>query len=230
MTALLDRRRRSVSLASPGVSGPPSVLIVDDHAVFAEAVATAFERSDDFADVRWAQSADRTMEMAREFGPDLAIIDLRMPDSPGTTLISDLLELADPPKILVLSVAADARSILNAFEAGASGFLGKHESFEAVMAAAHAVLGGDNPISASAFSRLLPRIVKTGADLTEQEERVLGLMAAGMSNDDIGEELSISSNTARNHVSRVLKKLDSDNRSEAVATARRQQLIPPDGN
>ena len=207
---------------------PASVLIVDDHAVFAEAIASAFEHSHHFERVQWAQTAVAAVALAEEYAPTLAVVDLRMPDVEGTELITALVESTSSPKVLVLSVAADARSIMSAFDAGASGFLGKHESFESVVAACQAILAGDNPISAAAFSRLLPRLVKSGdTDLTEQEMRVLELVATGLSNDDIGAELSISTNTARNHVSKILRKLSCDNRAEAVAEARRRQLIPP---
>ena len=203
------------------------VLVVDDHAVFAEALSSALDKSADFEDVRWARSASEAVSLARTHRPSLAVVDLRMPDVEGSELIAALTGLDDPPVVLVLSVAADARSVLSAFEAGASGFLGKHESFEAVIDACRAVLAKENPISASAFSRLLPRLLKTGFDLTEQEDRVLGLMARNLSNDEIGAELSISPNTARNHVSNILRKLESDSRSAAVDVARRQGLIPP---
>ena len=203
------------------------VLVVDDHAVFAEALAAAFTRSEAFDDVRWASSGPDTVRLTEEFSPALVIIDLRMPGIDGTELIETLAELQPRPHLLVLSVAADARSILAAFEAGADGFLGKHESFEAVLNASRAVMLGDNPISASAFARVLPRLLRRGADLTEQEERVLEQLAANRSNDDIAGRLDISYNTVRNHVSSILRKLDVDNRGEAVVEARRRLLIPP---
>lgn len=203
------------------------VLIVDDHAVIAEALSEAFRRSEAFEDVSWANTAASAIDHAQEHSPSLAIVDLRMPDVSGMDLIVQLQELDDPPKMLVLSVAADARSILGAFEAGADGFLGKHESFEAVLNASRAVMRGDNPISASAFTRVLPRLLRSGSDLTEQEERVLELLADSKSNDSIAGELHISYNTVRNHVSSILRKLDVDNRGEAVDEARRQLLIPP---
>jgi DNA-binding NarL/FixJ family response regulator len=151
-----------------------------------------------------------------------------MPDVDGFELISQLTGLERRPRVLVLSVAADARSIVGAFEAGADGFLGKHESFESVLHASRAVMRGENPISPAAFSRVLPRLIRSGGDLTEQEERVLGMLAEGLANDDIAEQLTISYNTVRNHVSSILRKLDVDNRGAAVAEARRRLLIPPE--
>ncbi|WP_420451306.1 response regulator [Ilumatobacter sp.] len=202
------------------------VLVVDDHAVFAEALSSAFGAAPDFHDVRWSCVAAEAIEVAREHRPALAVVDMRMPDVEGNELVEGLTELDPAPVVLVLSVAADARTILGAFEAGASGFLGTHESFEAVIRACRSVLADENPISASAFSRILPRLLKSGSDLTDQEDRVLGSMAAGRSNDEIGIELGISPNTARNHVSSVLRKLESDSRAAAVDVARRQGLIP----
>lgn len=223
-------RARSEGLASPTVNDVvEGVLVVDDHAVFAEALAEAFTRSEAFDDVMWARTARSAMEQAEAARPALAIIDLRMPEVSGTQLIQQLSALENPPCILVLSVAADARSILGAFEAGADGFLGKHESFEAVIAASRAVMRGDNPISASAFTRILPRLLRTGVDLTEQEERVLELVADNLSNEAIAQKLVISYNTVRNHVSSILRKLEVESRSEAVDEARRQLLIPPPG-
>ena len=143
----------------------------------------------------------------------------------GSSAVSTELEHA--PKILVLSVADDVRSVLAIFEAGANGFLGKHESFAVVADAAIAVMAGDAPISASAFARLLPHLIGNGSSdvLTGRESRVLELVADGRSNDDIAGELGISVNTVRNHVSNVLRKLEVDNRGQAVIEARRRGAI-----
>ena len=227
MSALRTARDADAIASSAMNDVVHGVLIVDDHAVVAEALAAAFTRSDAFADVHWATTAQDALRLATEHSLELVITDLRMPKVDGAELVRQLAELQPRPRLLVLSVAADARSILGAFEAGADGFLGKHESFEAVLAASRSVMLGDNPISASAFARVLPRLLRQGSDLTEQEERVLEQLAANRSNDDIAGQLDISYNTVRNHVSSILRKLDVESRGEAVVEARRRLLIPP---
>lgn len=210
------------SMSTPVVQG---VLIVDDHAVFAEALAASLNRSDRFVDVRWSQTAEEALELVRLRQPSLAIVDLRMPEVRGADLI-EALAATNGMGVLVLSAADDARSILQVFEAGADGFLGKHESFEAVIRAANAVVAGENPISASAFTRLLPKLLRDdGGGLTAQEERVLLLLAEERSNEDISVALGVTYNTARNHVSSILRKMGARNRVQAVTIARERNLI-----
>jgi DNA-binding NarL/FixJ family response regulator len=151
-----------------------------------------------------------------------------MPDVDGTELIQQIKAVPMPPRVLVLSVATDRRSVLEVFEAGADGFLGKHEPLAVVLDAARAIMGGDVPISASAFARLLPTLVpsRRSNELTRREDAVLALIAEGRSNEDIATELNISPNTARNHVSNILDKLQAESRTQAVVIARKSGLLP----
>lgn len=209
-------------------SAPVNALVVDDHAVFAEALARALSADDQFASVTWAQTADEGLAAVRRDRPALVIVDLRMPGVTGVELVTALKGLDNPPLVLVLSVADDTRSILDVFEAGADGYLGKHESFVAVIAAVRSVLAGDVPISASMFTRLLPRLVpkRSGAALTDREEKVLLVLAEGCGNEEIAERLDISVNTTRNHVSNILRKLEVESRAQAIVEARERGLIP----
>ena len=221
------RTGRRLQSATMVEMAPVDVVVCDDHAVFAEAMASALRADDRFAEITWSNTAEGALRLIDERRPALALVDLRMPDVDGIELVATIAELEQAPKILVLSVADDVRSVLAVFEAGANGFLGKHESFAVVADAAIAVMAGDAPISASAFARLLPRLIGSGGNdvLTGRESRVLELVADGRSNDDIATELGISVNTVRNHVSNVLRKLDVDNRGQAVIEARRRGAI-----
>jgi len=206
----------------------PTVLVCDDHAVFAEALASALEADQRFASIGFSCSAGEALDIASRQLPDIVVADLRMPDVEGTELVERFKNLDPAPAVLVLSVANDPRSIIGVFEAGADGFLGKHEALSAVVDAAQATLSGDAPISASAFARLLPRLVpgREPGGLTGREEGVLELLGEGYGNDEIGDRLGISVNTVRNHVSSILEKLDVDNRGQAAAEARRRGILP----
>lgn len=209
------------------MSGLRGVLVVDDHVVFAEALSVVLGRAGHFGPGRWAQTAQEALESIASDPPEIAVVDYRMPDVQGAAFIQRVTDQAPALPVLVLSVASDARSIMSVFEAGARGFLGKHEPFETVIAAARACIAGENPISASAFSVLLPKLLSTDAGLTPQEERILVLLGTSASNEDIAEHLCITYNTVRNHVSNLLRKLGAENRHEAVRMARNAGLIPP---
>ena len=206
---------------------PIDVLVCDDHTVFAQSLATALEGEPWVRRSGWSGSAEEAAARAEAERPALVVVDLRMPGVEGTELIERFASLDDPPKVLVLSVASDGRSIVRAFEAGAGGFVGKHESLHAVIDACHEILAGHAPISASAFARILPRLVPAHAEraLTAREEGVLEQLAVGASNDEIADELVISPNTVRNHVSNILEKLGVENRRQAVVEGRRRGLL-----
>lgn len=204
-----------------------AVLIVDDHAVFADTLADALLGTDVVGSAVACHSAADARRLSEERSIDVAVVDLRMPDVDEVELVG---ELAGSTSVVVLTVMEDARTIVSALEAGARGFVTKTEGFDAIVAAIRAVSHGGVPISPSVMSRLLPRLVSTGDDvrLTRREESVLELIGDGCSNAEIAERLDVSTNTVRNHLYNIMRKLDVSSRAAAVVEARSRRLLPPD--
>lgn len=201
------------------------VLIVDDHAVFAEALCGSLQGVLGPEPVRWAASKAEALELVEADPPTAAIVDLRLPDVDGPELIEALRAAVPDCDVLVLSMVTDARSVLGCFEAGAGGFLSKEEPLDRVIAAYHEVRAGLRPISAAAFKSILPRLLRAETALTPTEEALLERLAASQSNEEIAAELGVSYYTVRNHVSNILRKLGAANRMEAVKIGRAEGLI-----
>ncbi len=134
-------------------------------------------------------------------------------------------------KLLILTGAEDSSVLVDAIEAGCSGFLTKDKAFKELLVAVRTAHAGDAYIPQELLSGLLPRLSRTyrgvGADLTQREREVLGLVAEGLSNQAIANRLVLSINTVRNHVQSLLNKLDAHSKLEAVAIATRERLLDP---
>lgn len=204
------------------------MLVVDDHPVFAESLATALASSDIVETTIWVANADDARAAVDQQPFDVALLDLRMPDVDGVELIAELSGRDEIGAVVVLSIAADERSVLRALEAGARGFLSKSDQFDFVLWSLHSVANGGAPISPTIFARVLPRLIGENAEhaLTGREEVVLEIMSGGASNKEIAEQLDLSTNTVRNHLYNIMRKLDADNRNEAVARARELGILP----
>lgn len=204
------------------------VLVVDDHPIFAQSLATALDTVDVVDHVCWATSREEALGILDEHNVDVALVDLRMPEVDGVDLLAEITARDAAKAVVVLSIAADERSIIRAFEAGAKGFLSKSDHFDYVVWSVLAASRGEVPISPTIFARVLPRLIGENAEhaLTAREEVVLEVMSRGHSNAGIAEDLEVSANTVRNHVYNIMRKLDVDTRSEAIAKARLLGLLP----
>ncbi len=133
---------------------------------------------------------------------------------------------------MVLTGSGQDRALLESLDAGALGFVTKHQRFGEVVAALRAAARGEATISPALLGKVLPQL-RSGADsgvrLTDRERSVLQLLALGKSNQSIADELFLSINTVRNHVANVLAKLNARTRTEAVSIATRDGLVAPGG-
>src|SRR5271165_2847413 len=190
---------------------PIRVLIADDHALFRRGLEMVLEAEDDIDLVGQASDGTEAVTVAGESLPDVVLMDIRMPKSSG----------------------------IEAFRAGASGYLLKDIPLDEVAEAVRAVHGGQSLINPSMAGKLLTEfatLAKRDSEeeraqhvappkLTDREMEVLKLVARGMNNRDIAKELFISENTVKNHVRNILEKLQIHSRMEAVMIAVRQKLI-----
>lgn len=210
-----------------------TVLVVDDHATFAEALRHALGAERDIEVVAIAADASTAERAACEHEPDVALVDHRIGLDDGVQLVRVLHRLLPATKLVMLTSTNDEATVLEALEAGCTGYMLKDSPLEAVVAAVRSAARGDAVVPPALLARLLPRLRERGRPgsrsgaLTERELAVVRLLAEGRSNAVIASELTISVNTVRNHVQNVLNKLGAHSKLEAVAKARESGLLGP---
>ncbi|MEO1061806.1 MAG: response regulator transcription factor [Actinomycetota bacterium] len=206
------------------------VVIVDDS----EMVRTGFElildHEDDLSVVGTASTGVEAIEVCRSRRVDVVLMDIRMPDLDGLAATRAVLELPDPPKVLVLTTFGLDEYVTEAVRAGASGFLLKDGSADDLVAAIRAVAAGDGALSPAVTRIVLQQMRSTApgppakdvpgiAELTDRERDVLEQLTKGRSNAEIGEALFLSEATVKTHLGRVLTKLGVRDRVQAVIAA-----------
>lgn len=207
------------------------VLITDDHAVLASSLAHVLEAEPDMHCVGVAGSLEKARSLIRTSSPDVLLLDHRLPDGDGVGAIPELLALRPSMRVVVLTASAADHVLVKAIEGGASGFLSKTRSLDEVTSAVRAAAAGEALISAEMLARLLPRLSRTGnttghQELTEREREVLGLLAEGLTNAAIAEQLVVSVHTVRNHIANLSAKLGAHSKLEALSIAVREGMLP----
>jgi two-component system NarL family response regulator len=215
---------------------PIRVLIVDDHALFRRGLQMVLEGEDDIEVVGEASDGTEAVKQAEESTPDVVLMDVRMPKRSGIEATRAIKDTLPSTRILMLTISDEEADLYEAIKAGASGYLLKEISIDEVANAVRQVSQGQSLISPSMASKLLSefatmvkrrdeRSQMPGPRLTERELQVLRLVAKGLNNKDIGDELYISENTVKNHVRNILEKLHLHSRMEAVVYAVREKLL-----
>jgi DNA-binding NarL/FixJ family response regulator len=215
-------------VAEPQADGL-GVLIVDDHRMFAESLARLLSDAEGINVLGIASTGSKARALVTTLRPQVVLIDYQMPDEDGVTVTAALKKQDPEVMVVMLTGTADDRVLLAAIDAGCSGFLTKDQAAREVAEAVKAAASGEALISPALLARLLPKLNRThrsvGADLTDREREVLGLLARGYANKVIAAELFLSVNTVRNYVQSVLAKLGAHSKLEAVSTAVREGLI-----
>ena len=215
---------------------PIRVLIVDDHALFRRGLQMVLEGEADIDVVGEASDGSEAVKKAEDATHDVVLMDVRMPKRSGIEATRAIKETLPSTRILMLTISDEEADLYEAIKAGASGYLLKEISIDEVANAVRQVDQGQSLISPSMASKLLnefatmvkrrdERTQMPGPRLTERELQVLRLVAKGLNNKDIGEELYISENTVKNHVRNILEKLHLHSRMEAVVYAVREKLL-----
>jgi DNA-binding NarL/FixJ family response regulator len=209
----------------------PRVVVVDDHELFRGGLVGLL--GDHGVEVVGeASMAAPGIEIVLERKPDVVLMDLNMPGMSGIEATQRLATAAPHTRIVVLSVVADERNVVEALRAGAFGYLPKDAPIAQIVEAIHAAARGESLIAPRVAGYLVQRLrrapieeVADAADLTPRELEILELMARGMGNIEIGKALHLSQHTVKNHVSSVLRKLQVKNRSQAAVRAVRRGLV-----
>jgi DNA-binding NarL/FixJ family response regulator len=162
--------------------------------------------------------------------PDVVVMDIRMPFVDGIQATRDLVRTAEPPRVLVLTTFGEDENVYAALHAGADGFLPKRARPAEIVDAVRVVARGESLLFPAAIRTLAARHGRTPgtaiADLTAREREVLRLMARGLSNGEIADELFLGLQTVKTHVSSLLRKLGARDRTQAVIAAYDSGLVP----
>jgi DNA-binding NarL/FixJ family response regulator len=215
--------------AGEGPARPIRVLVVDDHEVLSGSLALVVDAEKDMESVGIARDLGEARTRVVKRAPDVILLDRRLPDGDGIEAIADLRRLRPEAKVVVLTASDNDQVLVQAIEAGASGFLSKSRGIGEVIGAVRSAAAGEAVISGEMLTRLLPKLTRNGGpsvDLTPREQDVLELLAEGKSNAAIAEALFVSVHTVRNHVANLSSKLGAHSKLEALSIAVRRGLLP----
>ena len=205
------------------------VLIADDDNLMRAGLIELLSNDPTIEVVGQASTGREAVERTSQFGPDVVLMDVRMPDLDGIAATRELSRAATGAKVLILTTFEQDDYIFGALRAGASGFLLKRTRPEDLIAAVHTIADGDSLLSPSITRRVIDRMAQQPTpeladharlgELTPREREVLELIARGLSNREIAAVLVVEESTIRSHVKRLLTKLGLRDRVQAVIFA-----------
>jgi DNA-binding NarL/FixJ family response regulator len=206
------------------------VLVVDNHAMFAQAVAAALGEEADIEVVGVAGSATQGIAAVGEHDPDVVLMDYRLPDLFGDEATRVIRRNHPRTAVVVVTAAEDDEVLAKAVDAGCSGFVMKQDGLDELLAAVRTAYAGGSVLPARLLRTLMGRLrggENLSPGLTPRETEVLQLLAEGLDTREVAVRLNCSHNTARNHTQSIIRKLDAHSKLEAVMTAIRLGLIRP---
>jgi len=222
---------------------PPKlrVLLVDDQPLFRRALATLISAQFDMTVVGEAENGRDALEKVRAMHPDIVVMDVNMPGTSGVDGVSAIRAAGFDAPIVMLTVSEDDDDLFESIKAGANGYLLKNVRPEQLFEDLRGVMRGEAPIAPAVASKLLDALRSGGIPargqsavpagdqiLTRRESEILQLVAGGLSNKEIANELTITEGTVKNHVHNALEKLHLTNRVQAAAYAVRQGFANQD--
>ena len=208
------------------------LLLVDDHQVVRLGLRALLSAESDLEVVGEAGSAAEALAQVDSLRPEVVLMDVRLPGQSGITACQQIHQRWPEVKVLMLTSFADESLVLEAVDAGASGYVLKQVGNDDLIKAVRAVAQGDAVLDPAVTQKLLAHVRRTGheaqaaafRDLSEREIQVLAQVAEGKTNAEIGAILMLSEKTVRNHVSTILDKLGCTNRIEAATYAVRNHV------
>lgn len=213
------------------------ILLVDDHEIVRKGLRSLLEAEPDLEVVGEAGSAAEALRRVGFDSPDVVVLDVRLPDGSGVEACRDIRSAFPDVKVLMLTSFADEEALMSAILAGASGYLLKRIDSAALLDSLRRIGEGESLIDKEMVAKLFSALRGGGRSsdplldkLSDQERRVLDLIAEGMTNRQISEEMFLAEKTVKNYVSNLLTKLGMSRRSEAAAYAARAATPKPDSD
>ncbi len=208
------------------------ILLVDDHEIVRVGLRALLERHPDFVVVDEAGTAREALEKALLHHPDVVVMDIRLPGGDGITACREIKQQLPKTNVIMLTSYAEDEMLFEAINAGAAGYVLKQIGGDELVRAIERIGRGEALLDPLVTQQVLRRLREASwqerasafADLTEQELRVLSLVAEGKTNREIAKQLFLGEGTVRNYVSNILSKLNLTNRAEAAAYAVKHNL------
>ena len=214
------------------MNGPISILIVDDHEIVRRGIRDYLETRAEFEVIGEAASGEQAIQMALDLVPDVVLMDLILPGLDGIELTRRIKNLSPRTQIVVLTSFHEDEHIFPALKAGATAYILKDIRMDQLAEALHKAVNGEVTLHPRVAARVLQNIrgehgeaLNPFTELTERELDVLKLLANGLSNSRIAEQLFISENTVKGHISNILSKLHLADRTQAAAFAWREGIV-----
>ena len=210
------------------------LLIVDDHVLFREGLASIIRPEKDIEIIGLAGTVQEAVEIAGQARPDIVLMDFHLPDGTGADATKAILDLHPECGIVFLTMSEKDENLISAIRSGAKGYLLKDMHPTKLIDAVKAVHRGESAISRTMTLTLMQELSRNGSGqaskssptLTRRELDVLNAIAQGLSNHEIAEKFVLSENTVKYHVHSILDKLQLKDRKEAATYARDRGLIP----
>ncbi|WP_242893477.1 response regulator transcription factor [Actinomadura litoris] len=222
-------------------SPPVRVLIVDDDALVRAGLSMMLASAEDLEVVGDVADGAEVVPAVNEYRPDVVLMDIRMPRLDGLAATELLRSRREPPEIIILTTFDTDDHILRAMRAGASGFLLKHTPPPDIVRAIRQVAAGEPMVSPAVMRKMMSYVADSGVDprrdrarellarLSEGERAVAALVGRGRTNSEIGRELSLSVATVKAYVSRLLTKLELNNRVQIALLVHDAGITDPAG-
>lgn len=216
-----------------------SVLIIDDHPLFREGLKSIIAGDRHFAVRGEAGDAHNGLTLAKEIKPDVALVDISLPDESGMQLTRRIRKALPKTRVMIVSMHSKIDYIVEAFQAGATGYVVKDSAAGRLIQGLHAVTGGEYFLDSSISHEVVERLMKSPVRearvsdsgygrLTPREQEIMRLLAEGLVKADIADKLCISVKTVENHRTNIMKKLDLHSTMDLVRYAAKLGLIDID--
>jgi DNA-binding NarL/FixJ family response regulator len=201
------------------------VLIADDHPLILAGVKQALESDDGFEVVAETQVGSQVLPLVSQTRPDLALLDMRMPEMDGLTCLDRIREQHPKVKVVILSVSTDPELIQNVLNRGASAYIVKSVNLQDLPSALRQALEGTVYSAVGLPEKAVEDEAAKAVGLTERETTILKALARGLSNEAIGKELWVAEQTVKFHLTNIYRKLEVSNRTEAARYAYEHGLV-----
>jgi DNA-binding NarL/FixJ family response regulator len=200
-----------------------TLLIIDDHFVVRSGLVASLELEEDLQVVGEGDRGEDAVALFAKLKPTVVLMDLQLPSMSGIEATTELLRHHPGARVLMFSTFARDEEIHSALKAGALGYLQKSSSRQALLAAIRTAAKGELSLPADISQRLQKRLAEP--EITPREREILTLVTGGNANKEIAAQLGISEDTVKQHVSRILTKLQVNDRAQATAEAIRRGLV-----
>jgi DNA-binding NarL/FixJ family response regulator len=216
----------------PGTGNPIRVFLLDDHEVVRRGVRDLLNDEPDIEVIGEAGTVEQALVRVPALRPQVAVLDVRLPDGDGVTVCRELRSRMPELTCLMLTSFDDEEALLDSIMAGASGYVLKQIQGSDLVSAVRTVAGGQSLLDASATTKLMARLRGGPQEeqqpdglqgLTEREREILALIGEGLTNRQIGQRLYLAEKTVKNHISRLLAKLGVERRIQAAVIATQVQ-------